>query len=415
MEPSVLGLNHATASVELREKLSLSDYATALNEVSQLDSVRGAMVLSTCNRSEIVADISADQASALREWWLEKTGVANVPEHTFYLLREREAIKHLAGMAAGLDSMVLGEAQILGQFREAYTYARDEGFLSASLDWMLQQVLNLARKVRASTAIGQNPLSIASVAVERMNMLFSSKEPQRALLIGAGETMRLIAEHLHSSGVREMVIANRSRAAAQRLARPFNAEVVGLPSLEEQLYRVNLVVSATASQLPIVGKGLVETALHRRKNRPLLMFDLAVPRDIEPEVGELRNVYLYDLDRLQDGIAQGERERLSDSEAAQSMVDAGVEEIFRFLREGSSAGLAKDLRARGDQDAQVELQWALQRLQTEGDTEKVLQELVHRLTGRLLHTPMLLLRSLGDYDPGLAQRLESIIKRRERE
>lgn len=296
-----LGINHKTASVDVRERVAFTpeQLVEALQQLCRLTDSREAAILSTCNRSELY--IEQDQLSAdivLR--WLADYHHLSLDElrASAYVHEDDAAVRHMMRVASGLDSLVLGEPQILGQMKSAYAVAREAGTIGPLLGRLFQATFNAAKQVRTDTAIGENPVSVAFAAVSLAKQIFSDLQRSQALLIGAGETITLVARHLHELGVKRIVVANRTLERASLLAEQFGAHAVLLSDIPAELVRSDIVISSTASQLPILGKGAVESALKLRKHKPIFMVDIAVPRDIEPEVGELDDVYLYSVDDL---------------------------------------------------------------------------------------------------------------------
>ena len=291
-------------------------------------------ILSTCNRTELYGF-----APQVGSWiaccsWLadyHDLPLADIEPYS-YFHQQDAAAQHVMRVASGLDSMVLGEPQILGQLKSAYAVARDADTLGRYLERLLQHSFAVAKQVRTETAIGQNPVSVAYAAVNLAQRIFADLSETRALLIGAGNTIDLVARHLQQNGVKDMVIANRTLQRAREVAENFNAQAVLLSDIPEQLVNADIVVASTASQLPILGKGAVERALKQRKHRLIYMVDIAVPRDIEPEVGELPDVYLYSVDDLEQVIQENIRSRQEAAAQAEHIVTAGVDSLMRQLR-----------------------------------------------------------------------------------
>ncbi|MBF2755103.1 MAG: glutamyl-tRNA reductase [Gammaproteobacteria bacterium AqS3] len=396
----VCGFCHATANLALRERFALSEGAAALESLCALDEVAGGFVLSTCNRTEIVADLCpAADGVALKRWLLDYCGVGDpVPEHSLYLLRGAEALRHVAQVGSGLDSQVLGEPQILGQLKDAVQLAVETEALSPGMHGLMQRVFGLIKQVRSRTDIGVRPTSIASRAVQLARMLLIGRD-HSALLVGAGETAQLVGAHLRSVGIERIVVANRSRLSALHLAERLGGEAALLVEIEAHLRDVDVVISSTQSQLPVIGKGAVESAFRHRRRRPLLMFDLAVPRDIEPQVGRLADVYLYTLDDLRDSAEEGMAQRLEAAEEAQQLLEAGVRELLQGLDERASSELLRRYQSSAETRAGEVLGEAGARLAAGESPEDVLRLLSHRLTQTLMHEPRTWLRHLAREHP----------------
>jgi glutamyl-tRNA reductase len=298
-------------------------------------------------------------------------------------------------VACGLDSMILGEPQILGQMKDAYASAREAGTLGPLLGRLFQATFSTAKTVRTDTRIGENPVSVAFAAVSLAKQIFSELPRSQALLIGAGETITLVARHLHEQGIRRIVVANRTLERASQLADEVGGQAVLLADIPEQLVNSDIVISSTASPLPILGKGAVERALKKRKHRPVFMVDIAVPRDIEPEVGELDDVYLYTVDDLHEVIAENLRSRQGAARAAEELVLTGVDEFMARLRERDSVDLLRGYRQRAEQLRDEELAKALRQLGNGIPAEDVLAQLARGLTNKLLHAPSVQLKKFS--------------------
>jgi glutamyl-tRNA reductase len=349
-------------------------------------------ILSTCNRTEIYAASETD-AAAIQQWLVDHTAIdAADLAKSYYCYQDHEAVRHMMKVAGGLDSLVLGEPQILGQMKSAFASAKDAGTLGAELHATFQQVFNIAKRVRTETAIGENPVSVAYAAVSLAQQIFSNLKQDTALLIGAGETIELVARHLVEQGIKHIIVANRTLDRAQRLAGEFNGEAILLADIPEQLHRADLVISSTASQLPLLGKGAVESALKKRKHKPMFMLDIAVPRDIEEQVGELDDVYLYTVDDLHAVIDENKKSRVAAADQAEEIISEGVELFLRHQRVLSAVETVKAYRNKAEQMRDLELQKALRSLQTGANPEQVLQQFARNLTNKLIHSPTTVLK-----------------------
>ncbi|WP_331346168.1 glutamyl-tRNA reductase [Cellvibrio sp. UBA7661] len=388
------GINHTTAPLALRERVAFAPelLQKALQEACARAGLNEVAILSTCNRTEIYA-ASEGEAEAIQQWLVDHTAIEAADlANSYYCYQDQDAVRHMMKVAGGLDSLVLGEPQILGQMKSAFAQAKEAGTLGAELHVVFQQVFNIAKRVRTETAIGENPVSVAYAAVSLAQQIFSDLKQDTALLIGAGETIELVARHLAEQGIKKMIVANRTLDRAQRLAREFNGEAILLADIPEQLHRVDIVISSTASQLPLLGKGAVESALKRRKHKPMFMLDIAVPRDIEEQVGELDDVYLYTVDDLHAVIDENKKSRVAAADQAEEIINEGVELFLRQQRALDAVETVKAYRQKAEQLRDQELQKALRSLQTGGNPEQVLQQFARNLTNKLIHSPTTVLK-----------------------
>lgn len=391
-----LGINHKTAPVAVRERVSF-DPATmpeALAQVCQLNNISEAVILSTCNRTEIYCAAEENLAPEALAAWLEHYHQleANALTSSFYALDDEKAVQHAMRVASGLDSLILGEPQIFGQMKDAYANAQQAGTVGTQLGRLFRQTFSVAKKVRTDTAIGENPVSVAFAAVRMAQRIFADVKNSHALLIGAGETIELVARHLNQAGIAKMTVANRTLARAQNLAKEFGGEAILLEDISQALSKADIVISSTASPLPIVGKGMVERALKTRRHQPMFMVDIAVPRDIEEEVGELADIYLYTVDDLRSIIDENVRTRELAAKQAESMISTGVEHFMRDLKVLDAVETVTDLRDHVQQQSNEQLQKALKQLELGHDPEEVLRHFAHNLTNKLLHAPTVALR-----------------------
>lgn len=389
-----LGINHNSAPLALRERLAFAPEALveSLQQARQGAGLDEVAILSTCNRTEIYASSSTEQA-AIEDWLVQHTQVnAEALAQSCYRYEGEGALRHMMKVAGGLDSLVLGEPQILGQMKSAFAVARDAGTIGSELHGVFQQVFSIAKRVRTETAIGENPVSVAYAAVSLAQQIFSNLKDDTALLIGAGETIELVARHLAEQGIKNMIVANRTLDRAQRLAREFYGEAILLADIPEYLHRADIIISSTASQLPILGKGAVETALKQRKHKPMFMLDIAVPRDIEAQVGELDDVYLYTVDDLHAVIDENKKSRVAAADQAEDIISQGIEQYQRQQRSLDAVATVKAYRHKAAQLRDAELQKVLRQLQTGADPEQLLQQLARNLTNKLIHSPTALLK-----------------------
>ncbi|MFY0401636.1 glutamyl-tRNA reductase [Pantoea dispersa] len=387
-----LGINHKTAPVALRERVSFTPDTLdqALNSLLSQPMVQSGVVLSTCNRTELYLSVEqqADLQERLVRWLCEYHDLREEDvRNSLYWHQDNAAVSHLMRVASGLDSLVLGEPQILGQVKKAHADSSRDHALTSELERMFQKTFSVAKRVRTETEIGASAVSVAFAACSLARQIFESLSSVNVLLVGAGETIELVARHLREHSVRKLMIANRTRERAQLLADEVGAEVIGLADIETRLADADIIISSTASPLPIIGKGMVERALKARRNQPMLLVDIAVPRDVEPEVGKLANAYLYSVDDLQAIIEQNMAQRKAAAVQAESIVVQESGEFMAWLRAQSAGETIREYRAQAD-DVRAELQdRALAALRQGADAEKVLQELAHKLTNRLIHAP----------------------------
>ncbi|QTF08404.1 glutamyl-tRNA reductase [Brenneria izadpanahii] len=387
-----LGINHKTAPVSLRERVSFSPDALeqALNSLLQQPMVQGGVLLSTCNRTEIY--LSVEERENLREQlidWLCEYHHLNPDEvsDSLYWHKDNAAVSHLMRVASGLDSLVLGEPQILGQVKKAFAESLRGHNVSGELERLFQKSFTVAKRVRTETDIGASAVSVAFAACTLARQIFESLADVNVLLVGAGETIELVARHLHEHRVHRMVIANRTRERARALAAEVGAEVITLAELDEQLAHADIVISSTASTLPIIGKGMMERTLKARRNQPMLMVDIAVPRDIEPEVGKLPNVYLYSVDDLHAIIQHNLAQRKAAAIQAESIVQQESSDFMAWMRAQSAVDTIRDYRDQAEELRSEMTAKAIAAIQQGNDVEAVIQELTHRLTNRLIHAP----------------------------
>lgn len=384
-----LGINHNTASVELREKLAFSpsEVEEALACARDTDIVNELSILSTCNRTELYCEISGSVENVLT--WLADLKSVDIDSlrSVHYCYQNMHAARHMMTVASGLDSLVLGEPQILGQMKSAYAVSREFGALGSVLFDAFHQVFSVAKRVRSETAIGENPVSVAYAAVSLAQQIFSDLKDDTALLIGAGETIELVARHLAESGIKKMIVANRTLENATTLADEVGAEAILLSDIPERLVEADIVISSTASQLPLLGKGAVEYALKKRKHKPMFMVDIAVPRDIESQVSELSDVFLYTVDDLKDVIDENMRSRQKAADIAREIIDEGVKKFEREQRVLLSTDTIKLFRQQMTDVSAREVAKTLKQLENGLPPEDAVQQLARNLTNKFLHEP----------------------------
>ncbi|PPU92101.1 glutamyl-tRNA reductase [Xanthomonas albilineans] len=386
----VLGLNHQTAPVDLRERVAFAGDALphALQSLRALPEVTEAALLSTCNRTELYA--ITDDAQQLADWL--NSHAADLHSH-LYQHQDADAVRHLFRVATGLDSMVLGEPQILGQVKDAWALAREHGAMGNRLDRLFQQTFAVAKRARTDTRVGANPVSVASTAVRLAQDAFARLNESTVLLVGAGETIELTAKHLSEGRVQRLLIANRTLAHAQELASRHGGVALPLSELERHLHEADVVFSATAAPAPVITRVQVEQALRARKHKPMLLFDLAVPRDIATDVAELADAYLYTVDDLERAVEDNRRGRREAAQAAEAIIDLQVVRYMETLQASTRQAPLKRLRAHGDSTRDDVLAKARQQLAHGKPAEEVLDFLANTLTNRLLHPPTAALRA----------------------
>jgi glutamyl-tRNA reductase len=396
-----LGLNHTTAPLDLRGRFAfaLDQIAPTLHSLkTALASRPEATLLSTCNRTEIYCAGDHNDISSTIDWLAQSGGVspALLRSHA-YMLQGGDAARHAFRVASGLDSMVLGEPQILGQLKDAVRAAEEAGALGSTLHQLFQRSFAVAKEVRSSTEIGAHSISMAAASVRLAAQLFEDLGDIRILFVGAGEMIDLAATHFAAKQPKAMVIANRTLARGEALADRLKADVMPLADLPSRLHEFDAVVSCTASTLPIIGLGAVERAVKQRRHRPMFMVDLAVPRDIEPEVRELADVYLYTVDDLANVVQTGKDHRQAAVAQAEVIIDTGVQNFMRWLAQRRTVPLIQQLNAQADEWRALEIARAQKMLARGEPVEAVLEALSRGLTQKMMHGAMTELNT-GDVD-----------------
>jgi glutamyl-tRNA reductase len=393
-----LGISHLTAPVAVRERLSFTpeQIPASLRALLALPGVREAIILSTCNRTEIYADLEGD-GEALAQW-LAAERSADDPDvqARFYRHRGDAAMQHLFRVACGLDSQILGEPQILGQIKDAYELARPSGAAGQRLNRLFQFTFAVAKQVRTDTHVGDNPVSVAYAAVRLARQVFARFDKLTVLLIGAGETIELAARHLHEQGTRRMVIANRTVSRAHELAEQFQAYAIGLDEIAAHLGEADIVISSTGSPEPLLYRHDVEAAFRGRKHRPLLIVDIAVPRDVAADVAELEDVYLFTIDDLHKVVEENLQSRRVAAQEAEAMIHAHVTRFNEQLRGLEAVPAIRALREHAASLRDQTLEQARQRLAHGEPPEQVLRFLADTLSNRLMHAPTARLRQAAN-------------------
>ena len=392
------GINHKTAPVEIRERVAFppEQVTDALRELVGRPAVNEAAILSTCNRTELYCQVEDGISDPVAQWFgdYHKLSTEQLSPYA-YTLPDQTAVRHMLRVASGLDSMVLGEPQILGQMKAAYSTAKQAGTMRSLLDRLFQHTFTVAKQVRTDTAIGNSPVSVAFAAVSLAKQIFADLSGQTALLIGAGETIELAARHLRESGIGRIIIANRTLERAHTLATEVNGYAISLEDIPGHLAEADVLISSTGSPLPILGKGSVESALKQRKRRPMFMVDIAVPRDIESEVGSLSDVYLYTVDDLDQVIQENLKSRQDAAHQAEEIIDTQVTHFMGWLRSLDAVDTIRGYREHGEALRNEELQRAQRLLASGKDPQEVLNQLARGLTNKLLHSPCTNLRQAG--------------------
>ena len=387
-----LGLNHTTAPLDLRGR-----FAFAIEQIGPvLDGLRQsfgsqteATILSTCNRTEIYCASQEIAMPQTLQWLAESGGVSPNSLHDhIYTMVDNEAARHAFRVASGLDSMVLGEPQILGQMKDAVRVAREVGALGSTLHQMFQLSFAVAKQVRSSTEIGAHSISMSAASVRLAAQLFEDLTKINILFVGAGEMIELCATHFAAKNPKSMMVANRTQERGERLAVQLKADVMRLADLPDRLHEFDAVISCTASTLPLIGLGAVERALKKRRNRPMFMVDLAVPRDIEPEVKSLRDVYLYTVDDLSQVVQTGQASRQAAVAEAEVIIDAGVQSFVNWLDQRSDVPLIQQLNQQAELWRATELQKAHKLLAKGESVEAVLDSMSKNLAHKMLHGAM---------------------------
>lgn len=394
-----IGINHKTAPVSVREKISFNPDALSTALQSMIESVecKEAVILSTCNRTELylVQNNSIDITQERLINWLEH--YHNVPASTLlpslYIHQDQQAVNHMMRVACGLDSLILGEPQILGQMKQAYSQAKAAGSLALVMDRLFQRTFGVAKQVRTETEIGSSAVSVAFASVNLAKHIFDDLKKARVLLVGAGETIELVAKHLYENNVNKITVANRTIAKAEIMAEKIGAQAITLAQIPEKMSQADIVISSTGSTLPLIGKGMVETALSKRKRQPIFMVDLAVPRDIEEQVADLEDVFLYTVDDLHTIIAQNMENRRKAAIQAESIVNTQTNSFMSWLRGLNTQDTVVSYRKQCTQSRDQLLEKAIAQLQSSKDPEAVVAELATKLTNKLMHAPTSALQS----------------------
>ncbi|CAN5122443.1 glutamyl-tRNA reductase [soil metagenome] len=392
----ILGLNHRTAPVEIREQIVFDrpGLPRALESLRNLPGVEEALIVSTCNRTELYVD--AECAKEVVDWLHAHHGVSGSISDRLYLLHGRQAVEHCFAVACGLDSMVVGEPQILGQLKEAFRVARGENTLGPLLNRLFQRAFSVAKHVRTQTQIGASAVSLAYATVTLARQIFAGFERHTAVLVGAGDTIELVAQHLHGNGLGRMIVANRDLERAQALASRFSGFAVSLSALPAHLDEADILICSTASPEPLVTYEMVKAALKVRKHRPMFIGDIAVPRDVEPRVIELEDVYLYTIDDLQNVVQENLRTRHRAADQARELVAAEARRFDTASRTRDAVPTIRGLREQAERARRAVIEQAQREIAGGRDPRLVIEHLAASLTRKLLHAPSRRLRRAAE-------------------
>jgi glutamyl-tRNA reductase len=398
MPLKILGLNHTTAPVDIREQVIFAGESIprALAEIVALRGVDEAVMLSTCNRTEIYVTSQPEGEAALLDWLKSDQALSAEAQNALFVLSDDAAIRHLFRVACGLDSMILGEPQILGQLKDAFRTADSAGSIGSALGRLFQHTFSVAKKVRTDTEIGSSPVSVAYAAVNLADQFFSGFQQHTALLIGAGATIELVARHLNGKGIGRLFVANRDLGRAQDLAAQFDGFALPLSELAGTLPDADILISSTASPDTIVSKAQMESAIKVRKRKPVFAVDIAVPRDLDPAINELNDVYLYTVDDLDKVITEGLQSRESAVADANRILDEEAARYLTIERAREVVPLITALRDQGNALRAEVIQQARRRLAKGADSDEVLEFVTASLLKKVLHRPTVRLREAGE-------------------
>jgi len=392
-----IGLNHKTAPVNIREKLSFAPdkMQEALQSLTSVETVNEAAIISTCNRMEIYCEIDSN-SEIIVKWLQQHHALEDVDiQQYLYIHSDKDAVHHMLRVASGLDSMVLGEPQILGQMKTAFTQAKEANSINHLMHKLFQHTFSCAKQVRTDTAIGASPVSVAFASVSLAKQIFSDFTNHTALLIGAGETIELVALHLIEVGIKQVIIANRTIEKAHEITKDINGYAISLDEIPQHLAEADIVISSTASPFPILKKTEVEKAIVIRKHSPIFMVDIAVPRDIEEQVSELEDVYLYTVDDLQDIINEGLKSRQEAALMAEDIIETQVVHFMAWLKSLSAVNTLCRYREKAEDIRDGCIKNAFKQLKNGKDPEKIITEMAKQLTNKILHSPSIQIKQAG--------------------
>ena len=410
MQLTVIGLNHQTAPLGIREKLAFAaeKLPDAVNSLLDSGAAGEAVILSTCNRTELYC---VGEPAAVTEWLAAYQSLPAAEIRPYlYTYSCTDTVRHAFRVACGLDSMVLGEPQILGQIKDAVNAAQEQNTVGTWLNALFQKTFSVAKEIRSGTAVGEHSVSMAAAAVKMAAQIFPSVSKLNVLFVGAGEMIELVATYFAAENPRLMTVANRTLARAEELCGKLgiNAEPCLLSDIPEILHQYDVVISSTASPLPVIGKGMAERALKQRGQMPVFMLDLAVPRDIEAEIAELDDVYLYTVDDMAGVVQSGREARQKAAAEAEVMVEQKVAEFLEWQKSRENVPLIRALRDEGERARRHVLENAMKQLAKGASPEEVLERLSVQLTNKLLHSPTHTLSKAGGSDSGLVEAVAQI-------
>ncbi len=395
---NILGLNHNTASLVIRERLTFSndEILYALDQINAIESVNEVVILSTCNRSELYLSADEKGLAQVESWLIDYKNINEETATHLFTKCNEEAINHISRVACGLDSMILGEPQILGQLKEAFRIAQDAGTIKDKLNPLFAHVFSVAKKIRTNTAIGKSPVSVAYAAVTLANQFFAGFKQHTALLVGAGMSIELTAKHLKNKGIGRLFIANRDFEKAQKLAKKFDGYAIDLTDIDGILEVADILISATSSQQYVVSKSQISRAIKARKRRPIFAVDIAVPRDMEPSIADLEDIYIYTIDDLEKVILEGQANR---QEAAIEANNLLLEESSRYIEKQKVLTINSKivaLREYGEKIKQEVLKQSYKELKKGDNIEQVLEKNTSILINKLMHLPNIKLKKAAE-------------------
>lgn len=395
---NILGLNHNTASLVIRERLTFSndEILYALDQINAIESVNEVVILSTCNRSELYLSADEKGLAQVESWLIDYKNINEETATHLFTKSNEEAINHISRVACGLDSMILGEPQILGQLKEAFRIAQDAGTIKDKLNPLFAHVFSVAKKIRTNTAIGKSPVSVAYAAVTLANQFFAGFKQHTALLVGAGMSIELTAKHLKNKGIGRLFIANRDFEKAQKLAKKFDGYAIDLTDIDGILEVADILISATSSQQYVVSKSQISRAIKARKRRPIFAVDIAVPRDMEPSIADLEDIYIYTIDDLEKVILEGQANR---QEAAIEANNLLLEESSRYIEKQKVLTINSKivaLREYGEKIKQEILKQSYKELKKGDNIEQVLEKNTSILINKLMHLPNIKLKKAAE-------------------
>ena len=403
MEILVVGLNHRTSPVELREKLAfnLKEARGFYEKLVDHKKVREAVLLSTCNRVEVYSWANAGGEEHIISTLEEDKGVSSqeiIP--SLYVYRGEEAVKHIFRVASSLDSMVLGEPQIVGQVKEAFEEALTCDATGVILNQLMKKALSVSKRVRTETAIGESAISVSYAAVQLAQKIFGDLSNRKAMLVGAGEMAELAARHLVHKGVSRITVVNRTLSKAQELAQKLQGQALPMDRLEEKLAEVDIVITSTGAPHTVVTSDMVQRTMRERKRRPIFFIDIAVPRDVDPEVERVENVYLYDIDDLEQVVERNRKRREKESVKAEAIVDEEVERFLQWLKSQEVIPVIVSLRNRCEEIRRTELEKAVSRMHLNGKETRVLEALTTAIVNKILHAPLSYVKNVASQGEG---------------